>query len=98
VIKLLNRERALNIELEAFQKDALYDAIIVGARCAGAPTAMLLARHGFKVCPAMTFQFGSVDDYLEVVTDVTGRAVWDQFFLSNTDDVHEHHRLELPPR
>ena len=27
----------------------MYDAIIVGARCAGAPTAMLLARRGFKV-------------------------------------------------
>ena len=26
-----------------------YDAIIVGARCAGAPTAMLLARHGYRV-------------------------------------------------
>jgi flavin-dependent dehydrogenase len=26
-----------------------YDAIIVGARCAGAPTAMLLARQGFRV-------------------------------------------------
>jgi len=27
----------------------MYDAIIVGARCGGAPTAMLLARRGFKV-------------------------------------------------
>jgi 2-polyprenyl-6-methoxyphenol hydroxylase-like FAD-dependent oxidoreductase len=27
----------------------VYDAIIVGARCAGSPTAMLLARQGFKV-------------------------------------------------
>ena len=26
-----------------------YDAIIVGARCAGAPTAMLLARRGYKI-------------------------------------------------
>jgi 2-polyprenyl-6-methoxyphenol hydroxylase-like FAD-dependent oxidoreductase len=26
----------------------MYDAIIVGARCAGSPTAMLLARQGFK--------------------------------------------------
>ena len=26
-----------------------YDAIIVGARCAGAPTAMLLGRAGYKV-------------------------------------------------
>jgi 2-polyprenyl-6-methoxyphenol hydroxylase-like FAD-dependent oxidoreductase len=27
----------------------MYDAIVVGARCAGSPTAMLLARRGFKV-------------------------------------------------
>ena len=27
----------------------MYDAIVVGARCAGSPTAMLLARHGYRV-------------------------------------------------
>jgi glycine/D-amino acid oxidase-like deaminating enzyme len=27
----------------------MYDAIVIGARCAGAPTAMLLARKGHKV-------------------------------------------------
>src|SRR5512134_887461 len=27
----------------------MYDAIVVGARCAGAPTAMLLARRGHRV-------------------------------------------------
>ncbi|HWU88881.1 MAG TPA: FAD-dependent monooxygenase, partial [Kofleriaceae bacterium] len=27
----------------------MYDAIVIGARCAGAPTAMLLARRGHKV-------------------------------------------------
>ena len=27
----------------------MYDAIIVGARCAGSPLAMLLARKGYKV-------------------------------------------------
>jgi flavin-dependent dehydrogenase len=26
-----------------------FDVIVVGARCAGAPTAMLLARHGYEV-------------------------------------------------
>lgn len=30
-------------------KADVYDVIVVGARCAGAPTAMLLARHGHKV-------------------------------------------------
>ena len=29
--------------------DTTYDAIVVGARCAGAPTAMLLARQGHRV-------------------------------------------------
>jgi choline dehydrogenase-like flavoprotein len=27
----------------------MYDAIVVGARCAGSPTAMLLARQGYRV-------------------------------------------------
>jgi 2-polyprenyl-6-methoxyphenol hydroxylase-like FAD-dependent oxidoreductase len=26
-----------------------YDVIVVGARCAGSPSAMLLARHGYRV-------------------------------------------------
>src|ERR1700754_998730 len=29
--------------------DATYDAIVIGARCAGSPTAMLLARRGHRV-------------------------------------------------
>ena len=29
--------------------DRRYDAIVVGARCAGSPTAMLLARRGYRV-------------------------------------------------
>ena len=27
----------------------MFDAIVVGARCAGAPTAMLMARKGYRV-------------------------------------------------
>jgi flavin-dependent dehydrogenase len=27
----------------------MFDAIVVGARCAGSPTAMLLARHGYRI-------------------------------------------------
>src|SRR5205807_8419529 len=35
---------------QALPKEALmYDAIVVGARCAGSPTAMLLARKGYRV-------------------------------------------------
>ena len=31
------------------QMNKVYDAIVVGARCAGSPTAMLLARKGYRV-------------------------------------------------
>jgi flavin-dependent dehydrogenase len=31
------------------QANNLYDAIVIGARCAGSPTAMLLARQGYRV-------------------------------------------------
>jgi 2-polyprenyl-6-methoxyphenol hydroxylase-like FAD-dependent oxidoreductase len=37
----------------------MYDAIIVGARCAGSPTAMLLARRGFRVLLADRARFPS---------------------------------------
>ena len=36
-----------------------YDAIVVGARCAGAPTAMLLARQGHRVLLADRASFPS---------------------------------------
>ena len=36
-----------------------YDAIVVGARCAGSPTAMLLARKGYKVLVVDREKFGS---------------------------------------
>src|SRR5262249_52390531 len=31
------------------KESMMYDAIVVGARCAGSPTAMLLARKGYRV-------------------------------------------------
>ena len=37
----------------------MYDAIVVGARCAGAPTAMLLARNGLRVLLLDRAQRGS---------------------------------------
>jgi flavin-dependent dehydrogenase len=33
----------------------MYDAIIVGARCAGSPTALLLARKGYRVLLKETY-------------------------------------------
>jgi 2-polyprenyl-6-methoxyphenol hydroxylase-like FAD-dependent oxidoreductase len=37
----------------------MYDAIVVGARCAGSPTAMLLARKGYRVLLADRATFPS---------------------------------------
>ena len=31
------------------EETKMYDAIVIGARCAGSPTAMLLARQGHRV-------------------------------------------------
>src|SRR5436309_6556323 len=33
----------------AVSRYTMYDVIVVGARCAGSPTAMLLARKGYRV-------------------------------------------------
>jgi flavin-dependent dehydrogenase len=41
--------RALNKVFGVTYISLMYDAIVVGARCAGSPTAMLLARQGYKV-------------------------------------------------
>ncbi|MBA3342642.1 MAG: FAD-dependent monooxygenase, partial [Gemmatimonadaceae bacterium] len=44
----------------------LYDAIVVGARCAGSPTAMLLARKGYKalVVDRATFPSDTISTHL----------------------------------
>jgi flavin-dependent dehydrogenase len=38
-----------DVRYEVDSLPAMYDAIIIGARCAGSPTAMLLARKGYRV-------------------------------------------------
>src|SRR4051794_36585110 len=46
------RRRGLTVEPRRTRRTDMpehYDAIVVGARCAGAPTAMLLARQGYRV-------------------------------------------------
>lgn len=50
---------------------AQYDAIVIGARCAGSPTAMLLARKGYRVLLVDRASFPS--DTLSV-TSSTSRA------------------------
>jgi glycerol-3-phosphate dehydrogenase len=39
----------LNIGHKGSGELAMYDAIVVGARCAGSATALLLARKGYRV-------------------------------------------------
>jgi choline dehydrogenase-like flavoprotein len=40
----------------------MYDAIIVGARCAGSPTALLLARKGYRVLLLDRWLAEAIDD------------------------------------
>jgi flavin-dependent dehydrogenase len=44
----------------------MHDAIVVGARCAGAPTAMLLARKGYRVLlvDKVTFPSDTISTHL----------------------------------
>lgn len=37
--------------------ESRYDVIVVGARCAGSPTAMLLARKGYRVLVVDSYNF-----------------------------------------
>ncbi|HEY5952174.1 MAG TPA: NAD(P)/FAD-dependent oxidoreductase [Kofleriaceae bacterium] len=55
-----------------------YDAIIVGARCAGAPTAMLLARAGYKVLVVdrSTFPSDTISTHVLHPQGVAALARW----------------------
>jgi 2-polyprenyl-6-methoxyphenol hydroxylase-like FAD-dependent oxidoreductase len=55
-----------------------YDAIIVGARCAGSPTAMLLARKGYKVMVVdrATFPSDTISTHLIHPPGVTSLRRW----------------------
>ena len=57
-----------------------YDAIVVGARCAGAPTAMLLARRGYRVLVVDRSSFPS-DTVSTLVIHATGLAALDRWGL-----------------
>jgi flavin-dependent dehydrogenase len=56
----------------------MYDAIIVGARCAGSPTAMLLARKGYRVLlvDKATFPSDVVNGYYLHQTAVARLKRW----------------------
>ena len=51
----------------------MYDAIVVGARCAGAPTAMLLARQGLRVLAVDRSRYGS--DTLSTLALMRGAVI-----------------------
>ncbi len=55
-----------------------YDAIVVGARCAGAPTAMLLARKGYRVLVVdrATFPSDTVSTHLVHAPGVAALRRW----------------------
>ena len=56
-----------------------YDVIVVGARCAGAPTAMLLARQGHRVLlvDRATFPSDTVSTHLVHQPGIAALARWD---------------------
>jgi 2-polyprenyl-6-methoxyphenol hydroxylase-like FAD-dependent oxidoreductase len=55
-----------------------YDAIVIGARCAGSPTAMLLARKGYKVLVVdqATFPSDTISTHLIHPPGVAALAEW----------------------
>jgi 2-polyprenyl-6-methoxyphenol hydroxylase-like FAD-dependent oxidoreductase len=57
---------SINTEQEGSMAEHQYDVIVVGARCAGSPTAMLLARKGYEVLAVdqATFPSDTVSTHL----------------------------------
>jgi 2-polyprenyl-6-methoxyphenol hydroxylase-like FAD-dependent oxidoreductase len=55
-----------------------YDAIVVGARCGGSPTAMLLARDGYRVLlvDKATFPSDTMSTHLAHPPAVAALARW----------------------
>lgn len=59
----------------------MYDAIVIGARCAGAPTAMLLARRGYKVLLVDRSKFPSDVQHSTLLTHQPGCQLLKQWGL-----------------
>ena len=76
-----------------------YDAIIVGARCAGSPTAMLLARKGYRVLLVDRTTFPSDTLSTHVVQPLAAAALGEMGTARSSDgngmpaDRHVHLRL-----
>ncbi|HSD88421.1 MAG TPA: NAD(P)/FAD-dependent oxidoreductase [Kofleriaceae bacterium] len=72
-----------------------YDAIIVGARCAGAPTAMLLARAGYKVLVVdrSTFPSDTISTHVLHPQGVAALARWgllDRLVATGCPPIHTY--------
>ena len=72
-----------------------YDAIVVGARCAGSPTAMLLARQGHRVLVVdrATFPSDTLSTHMIHPPGVTSLARWgllDRLIATQCPPVHEY--------
>ena len=72
-----------------------YDVIVVGARCAGSPTAMLLARQGYKVLlvDRATFPSDTVSTHLVHPPGVAALRRWgllDRLIASGCPPIHSY--------
>ncbi len=75
--------------------NATYDAIIVGARCAGSPTAMLLARKGYRVLviDRATFPSDTVSSHVVHPLGAAALARWgllDQLTATGCPPIHTY--------
>jgi 2-polyprenyl-6-methoxyphenol hydroxylase-like FAD-dependent oxidoreductase len=73
----------------------MYDAIIVGARCAGSPTAMLLARMGYRVLllDRATFPSDTMSTHVVHPRGVAALARWgllDELVASGCPPIHTY--------
>ena len=72
-----------------------YDAIIVGARCAGSPTAMLLARKGYRVLVVdrATFPSDTVSSHVVHPPGAAALARWgplDRLMATECPPIHTY--------
>src|SRR6476620_9438229 len=72
-----------------------YDAIVVGARCAGSPTAMLLSRKGHRVLllDRATFPSDTISTHLLHPPGVAALARWgllDRIVASGCPAIHTY--------
>src|SRR6478609_6102574 len=77
------------------QMSKSYDAIVVGARCAGSPTAMLLARKGYRVLVVdrASFPSDTVSTHFVHAPGVAALHRWgllDQVIASNCPPVYTY--------